>query len=275
MAECAGVQTTQPTWEYLHNGSGAAVTGGIVYSGTSYPAAYQGRLFFGDYVDGNIWTSATTPPAPWSPPRSCRLRHGRRPAGAVRLGAGQQDIVFADIPTARSGVSSTLPATSHRRLPSRASPTRDPHRGLRRQRLPDPNGDPLTYTWDFGDGGKGTGATPSHTYAASPDHFSVALTVTDPLKASDARPRTSTRNHAPVLAVTWPDPSATYAVGDVIHASATSSDAEEGSALTVQWSSRFEHCYSIADCHQHYGSGATGPVFDLAMEGHSGDTDSG
>ena len=76
-----------------------------------------------------------------------------------------------------------------------------------------------------------------------------------------------------MLAVTWPDPSVTYAVGDVVHASATSSDAEEGSALTVQWSSRFEHCYSIADCHQHYGTGGTGPVFDLAMEGHSGDTE--
>ena len=276
MAECAGVQTTQPTWEYLHNGSGAAVTGGIVYSGTSYPAAYQGRLFFGDYVDGNIWTlryDATG--ALVTAPESAGFGTGVGQPVRFASAPGSRDIVFADISTAKIRRLVYAPGN----LPPEAAFTSVPDPATRTVAFDasassDPNGDPLTYTWDFGDGSKGTGATPSHTYAASPDHFPVALTVTDPLKASDSTTKNVyPSNHAPVLAVTWPDPSATYAVGDVIHASATSSDAEEGSALTVQWSSRFEHCYSIADCHQHYGSGATGPVFDLAMEGHSGDTE--
>jgi PKD repeat protein len=42
----------------------------------------------------------------------------------------------------------------------------------------DPNGDPLTYAWTFGDGGTGTGKTPSHTYAAAGSD-SVTLTVND------------------------------------------------------------------------------------------------
>ena len=42
----------------------------------------------------------------------------------------------------------------------------------------DPDGDALTFAWNFGDGNTGAGATPSHTYASS-GSFVVTLTVTD------------------------------------------------------------------------------------------------
>jgi PKD repeat protein len=42
----------------------------------------------------------------------------------------------------------------------------------------DPDGQIATYAWDFGDGGTGSGATASHTYAAA-GTYTVKLTVTD------------------------------------------------------------------------------------------------
>jgi len=42
----------------------------------------------------------------------------------------------------------------------------------------DPDGDPLTYNWAFGDGGTATGVTPSHTYAAGGSYI-VNLGVLD------------------------------------------------------------------------------------------------
>lgn len=42
----------------------------------------------------------------------------------------------------------------------------------------DPDGDPLTYSWDFGDGNIGTGATPCHTYAEA-GIYDVCLIVND------------------------------------------------------------------------------------------------
>jgi len=44
----------------------------------------------------------------------------------------------------------------------------------------DPNGDALTYSWDFGDGATGTGVAPTHSYAAD-GTYTVSLVVSDSL----------------------------------------------------------------------------------------------
>ncbi|HET7229157.1 MAG TPA: PKD domain-containing protein [Longimicrobium sp.] len=64
----------------------------------------------------------------------------------------------------------------------------------------DPDGDALTYAWDFGDGTTGTGATPTHTYADN-GNYVVTLTVSDPAGAeATATTSVTVFNVAPAVA---------------------------------------------------------------------------
>jgi PKD repeat protein len=104
----------------------------------------------------------------------------------------------------------------------------------------DPDGDPLSYSWSFGDGAVGTGATPSHAYATV-GTFTVTLTVSDGFTTSLAAATTVTiANRAPVANAGGPY-SGTR-VAPVAFDGSASSD-PDGDALSYAWS---------------FGDGATG-----------------
>ena len=48
-----------PVFEYDHN-VGQSITGGYVYRGTALGAAYVGRYFFADFIQGRVWSLALT-----------------------------------------------------------------------------------------------------------------------------------------------------------------------------------------------------------------------
>ncbi|HET9315878.1 MAG TPA: PKD domain-containing protein, partial [Vicinamibacteria bacterium] len=81
-----------------------------------------------------------------------------------------------------------------------------PYTGVRNQPIQfngsgssDPDGDALTYAWDFGDGTQGTGVAPSHAYATL-GTFTVRLTVNDGRTTSAAATTSVTINSAPPVA---------------------------------------------------------------------------
>ena len=67
----------------------------------------------------------------------------------------------------------------------------------------DPDSDPLTYSWDFGDGNSGTGVSPLHTYATG-GTFTVVLTVDDGNGDTGSDTTTAVINNAPVADVGGP-----------------------------------------------------------------------
>ena len=96
----------------------------------------------------------------------------------------------------------------------------------------DPDGHPLTYSWDFGDSSTGTGATPIHTYT-TPGTYTATLTVDDRFATSTATTTVNVTNAAPVA-----NPGGPYSVTwnkYLQFNGALSSDADGDNILSYQW----------------------------------------
>ena len=97
----------------------------------------------------------------------------------------------------------------------------------------DPDGSISTYDWDFGDGSTGTGATTSHTYAAT-GIYTVTLTVTDDGGETDSQNTTATiTDPLPPIA----DPNGPYngVVGSPVSFDGTGSSDPDGSITAYAW----------------------------------------
>ncbi|WP_337823733.1 PQQ-dependent sugar dehydrogenase [Amycolatopsis sp. A1MSW2902] len=269
-ARCAVAVNTPPLWDYQHGtgpAQGNSVTGGIVYGGTTYPAAYQGAYFFGDYAGQKIWTlrydaqgkltQAPTSPAPF-----------QNVGGVTRISAAPNgDIVFTDL---NSGVLRRLSYSTNNAPPvAKATSSTDPDTrtvSFAANDSTDADGDPLTYSWDFGDGSTGTGVQASHQYGDGAS-FTATLTVSDPLGGvGTAKITVAPGNHSPVLNLSAPDK--TFAVGEQVSLSAKATDAEDGE-LPVTWTSLIRHCPDLGACHVHPNDGATGPTLTVPFTDHT------
>lgn len=113
----------------------------------------------------------------------------------------------------------------------------------------DPEGLPLRYLWDFGDGSTtSTQAVTSHIFAAPsgvPAAYTVTLTVTDPLNATaEATALISLNNTPPNVTITSPTNGARYSLaGETTYSlTAAISDAEHGPEdLTCVWQTILHH----------------------------------
>jgi glucose/arabinose dehydrogenase/PKD repeat protein len=135
----------------------------------------------------------------------------------------------------------------------------------------DPDGQPVTFSWNFGDGGTSTAANPSHTYASN-GNFTAQLTVRDPAgNTGVANVLISVGNTAPTVVLTAPPSGGFFDWGNRVNFSVTVTDPEDGaincSRVVLQYSiGHDEHAHPI----QQY-SGCSGVVQTSLSDGHGAD----
>jgi PKD repeat protein len=96
----------------------------------------------------------------------------------------------------------------------------------------DPQGETLTYAWNFGDNGTGTGVSPTHTYA-TPGTYTVSLTVTNTSNLSaTATNKATIAAVAPVANAGGPY---TGTAGTAVSFSGAGSSDPQGETLTYAW----------------------------------------
>jgi glucose/arabinose dehydrogenase/PKD repeat protein len=274
---------TAPAYYYPHNGRDAAVVAGFVYHGTQFPSSYQGNFFFADYTqnwikrltfdsNGNVAGVFNFEPLDGSVdgPYGDIVYMTEGPDGALYY----VDLGFSDI-------SGTFGVSKIRRisfvdsdLPPVVSASATPMEGptpltvtFSSAGSSDPEGHPLTYSWDFGDGTTSTAPNPSHTYAiAGP--YQARLTVSDGVNSTLSTPLGISAGNRPVATILAPTDGITFKAGDVITFSGSATDADDGTLPTsaYTWNIDFLH-----EGHVHPGIPITGVMsgtFTIPITGH-------
>ncbi len=162
--------------------TGSAVIGGVFYVGGFYPAAYTGLYFFGDYSQDWLCYAETDA----SDELVRMARFSVDPGGPVdfQLDPTSGDVLYVSILSgkirrirwAQPIDGNLFPVAIASGAPGSGSA---PHTvSFSSAGSHDPDGDPYTFSWNFGDGYSSTSPNPIHTYT-SHGAFNAILTLED------------------------------------------------------------------------------------------------
>jgi glucose/arabinose dehydrogenase len=266
---------TPPHYTYNHGAcvvsytgcrtGGSSITGLAFYGSGSYPATYNGALFFADHSRNEIWAMlAGGGDVP--DPATVRLFVGADAGGAagnpvdLKTGPGG-DLFYVDM---EGGAVHRITYVSANQAPT-ARISASPTTGnapltvtFNGAGSTDPEGGQLSYSWDLnGDGtfGDATAPTTSYTYSSS-GTYQARLRVTDNQGATGTAMVTITvGNTPPIPVIDTPSPGLTWQVGQTVPFSGHATDTQDGAlgASALTWSLAIQHCTgpNPSDCHTH------------------------
>lgn len=221
---CMNSQFINSIYTYNHDNLSAAVTIGPIYNDTMFPSSYQGNLFFADYARGFIKNM------------SLNADGTMNTVSDFDLGAGSvTDLKVSPIdgslwyvtyyPGALYQI--TYSTGNHYPVPNASV---DNNKGVSpftvqfsSNGTTDPDNDPLTYNWNFGDGTSSTDPNPTKTYTSN-GIFTVQLKVSDGTLTSSAVPLIIQVGIPPNLTIGQPTDGSKYNAGDSIHYTASAVD---------------------------------------------------
>jgi glucose/arabinose dehydrogenase/PKD repeat protein len=227
---------TNPIFAYGRQDGCASITGGAFVPNGLWPSEYTGAYLFSDYVCGSIFILRRSEDGSYTRET---LMGGLGESSATDLFFGPHQGGVALYYTTYAG------GGELRRLSFVGSVNRAPVASLTASATfgppplavdfsaagsSDRDGDPLTFTWDFGDGSPVLpgGAAVRHTYATA-GTYQATVTVTDPDGlSSSASLRIDVGNAPPQVTIVSPTPDHRFVVGEEIVLRGMATDPEDG-----------------------------------------------
>ena len=237
-----------PAYHYARSAPSAAVVAGPQYTGEAYPAEYAGRVFWGDYGAGFLRTAGFGESGALGP----MGEFGQGWTAVDLKTAPNGDLAWVDVGDWGAGTASVerMIYTPGNRRPT-AVAAADPDEGdvpltveFDASGSTDPDGDELTYRWDFADGSAPAGgALATHTYTEAGTYL-ASLTVTDARgRAHTDAVEINASNSPPVPRIDLPSAGFLYRNDAPVRVEGGAGDAEDGPlpGSSFDWSVRLVH----------------------------------
>ncbi len=255
---CNDPSITDPLFFYAHNNVHASITGGFVYRGSQFPSQYYGSYFYADFernyikgvsldVNGSVTGTFNFEPAngasdgPFG--NITYLTEG--PDGALyyvdyNFDASGNVTSPGSIRRIRNTLGNQPPTVASSANPTSGVPPLNVN--FSSSGTSDPENNPLTYSWDFGDGSISSLPNPTHTYQTN-GRFTARLTVSDGPNQVLSNPINIIVGRRPSVTVSSPTNGATFKARDVISFAGSATDADDGplAASALTWHIIFHH----------------------------------